>query len=70
MCTVFGDNATRYSNLQADAIYDISGATVSETTYKGITELKLNVNDGTKIGILNHQVGNVPPINKFCLSLK
>lgn len=37
MCTIFGDNATKYCNLQPDKIYEISGASVGESTYKGIT---------------------------------
>jgi ssDNA-binding replication factor A large subunit len=35
-CTVFGENATRYSTLELDKIYSISGATVSESKYRGI----------------------------------
>lgn len=44
MCTVFGDNASRFKNLAVDKIYSIEGATITEATYKGQTESKLNFN--------------------------
>lgn len=69
MCTVFGDNASRYCTLEVDKIYSITGANVSEANYKGVTEMKLNFNDGTKVDI-THDNKTIPTVDKFCLSLK
>lgn len=69
MCTVFGDNASRFSTLEVDHVYSITGATVTESAYRGVTELKLCFNDGTKVGFDKTAVG-IPTVDKFCLSLK
>lgn len=62
MCTVFGDNAGKYKGLEVDKIYSITGAVITDTTYKGVHELKLTFNDGTKVAIETIQKSKIPSI--------
>lgn len=70
MCTVFGDKASKYSTLDVDTVFGITGASVTEATYKGVTELKLNFNEGTIVTLEKAGFFSIPTIDKFCLSLK
>lgn len=67
MCTCFGETANRYSSLIPDNIYAISGATVNENTYNGVTTLRLAFSDQTKVSQVESD--DIPFIDHFCLTL-
>ena len=56
--------------MTEDNIYSIEGATVVESSFKGVHERKLTFGDGTKVNPYKNEESGIPHLENFCLSLK
>lgn len=56
--------------MTEDSIYSIEGATVVDSSFKGVHERKLTFGDATKVYPLKKDEFGIPLLEKFCLSLK
>ena len=68
MASVFGESANKYSTLEPGKVYGITGAMLTENSFRGKTELKLLLNEQTKVMMLDNSLA--PKLETFCVSVQ